>query len=82
MDYASCVLPGGLVDKNIDPAKTSASVAQYQPRNDLDKWNWELYDPELMQGLPVGLQVVGRRLEEEKVLSAAKVIEGVVRMHQ
>jgi amidase len=82
LDYTSLVLPGGLVDKNIDPANTSPSVADYQPRNDLDKWNWELYDPEVMHGMPVGLQIVGRRLEEEKVLSAGKVIVGVLRMLQ
>ena len=70
------------MDKHIDPAKTNALVADYQPRNDLDKWNWELYDPELMHGMPVGLQVVGRRLEEEKVLSAGKVIERVIRTHR
>ena len=28
-----------------------------------------------MHGLPVGVQVVGRRLEEEKVLAVMKMIE-------
>jgi Asp-tRNA(Asn)/Glu-tRNA(Gln) amidotransferase A subunit family amidase len=47
----------------------------YQPRNDQDLWNWGIYDPETMDGHPVGLQIVGRRLEEEKVLGVATVFE-------
>lgn len=31
-------------------------------------------DPEIHDGSPVGLQVVGRRLQEEKTLALAKVI--------
>jgi len=31
-----------------------------------------------MDGHPVGLQIVGRRLEEEKVLSAAAVVEALL----
>jgi Asp-tRNA(Asn)/Glu-tRNA(Gln) amidotransferase A subunit family amidase len=33
------------------------------------------YDADKMHGLPVGVQVVGRRLEEEKVLAVMKRIE-------
>jgi Asp-tRNA(Asn)/Glu-tRNA(Gln) amidotransferase A subunit family amidase len=33
------------------------------------------YDAEGMHGLPVGVQVVGRRLEEEKVLAVMKIVE-------
>lgn len=35
-------------------------------------------DPELMHGHPVGLQVVGRRLQEEKVLAGMQVLEQVL----
>lgn len=37
-----------------------------------------LDDPELMHGHPIGLQVVGRRLEEEKVLAGMRVVEAVL----
>lgn len=33
------------------------------------------YDSVAMHGLPVGVQVVGRRLEEEKVLAVMKRVE-------
>ena len=36
---------------------------------------YKLYDSEAMHGLPVGVQVVGRRLEEEKVLAVMKRLE-------
>lgn len=50
----------------------------YVPRDDLDKWNKGLYDPQLMDGLPITLQIVGRSSEEEKVLVVANVLEGPV----
>lgn len=56
-------------------------VESYVPRNDLDKWNRGLYDPQLMDGLPIGLQIVGRRFEEEKVLGVAKVLAKVLANH-
>lgn len=38
-----------------------------------------MYDVEKMHGLPLGVQVVGRRLEEEKVLEGMQVIEMAMR---
>jgi Asp-tRNA(Asn)/Glu-tRNA(Gln) amidotransferase A subunit family amidase len=32
-----------------------------------------------MNGLPVGVQVIGRRLQEEKVLEGMKIIERLLR---
>lgn len=34
-----------------------------------------LYDAQKMEGLPVGVQVVGRRFEEEAVLAGMRVVE-------
>lgn len=36
-------------------------------------------DPESMHGHPVALQVVGRRLEEEKVLAGMVIVDTVCR---
>jgi Asp-tRNA(Asn)/Glu-tRNA(Gln) amidotransferase A subunit family amidase len=36
---------------------------------------YKLYDADAMHGLPVGIQVVGRRLQEEKVLAIMKRVE-------
>lgn len=67
------------MDKAVDLSKDDPNVAGYQPRNAQDDWNWKLYEPEAMHGLPVGIQIVGQQLEEEKVFGAAKVIEDVLR---
>ena len=80
LDYTALVLPGGTVDRNVDSPKDDSEVVSYKPRNDLDKWNWDLYDPELAHDMPVGLQIVGRRLEEEKVLGAGRIINNVLRI--
>ena len=34
-----------------------------------------------MDGLPVGVQVVGKRLEEEKVLAGMRLVEQVIKKH-
>ena len=39
-----------------------------------------MYDADAMHGLPVGVQVVGRRLEEEKVMEGMKLIEGYLKV--
>ena len=43
--------------------------------NDISRALHELYDADAMNGLPVGVQVIGRRLEEEKVLAGMKVVK-------
>jgi len=47
----------------------------YVARNDADVWCQGLYDLETMHGHHIGIQIVGRRFEEEKVLGAAQQIE-------
>ncbi|KAL2267920.1 hypothetical protein VTJ83DRAFT_5197 [Remersonia thermophila] len=46
----------------------------YQPLNDLDKKNWDAYDPEVYHGAPVGVQLVARKFEEEKILAIAEIV--------
>ncbi|KAK4545818.1 hypothetical protein LTR36_002382 [Oleoguttula mirabilis] len=78
LDYTACVLPVGSVDKTVDLAASEPSVEGYVARNETDKWNWALYNPETLHGMPLSVQLVGRRLEEEKVLGAAEVVERVL----
>jgi hypothetical protein len=37
-----------------------------------------VYDPVAMSGLPVGVQVIGRRWEDEKVVSMMKIVDNVL----
>ncbi|KAJ5248225.1 Amidase [Penicillium chrysogenum] len=45
------------------------------PRNDSDRFNKQQYDVNLVEGMPVGIQVVGGRFGEEKCVAVAKAIE-------
>ena len=63
--------PAGRVSKTLDG---EVSI-DYTPRNPYDAWNWERYDCDAMDGHHVGLQIVGRRFEEEKILGAAMQFE-------
>jgi Asp-tRNA(Asn)/Glu-tRNA(Gln) amidotransferase A subunit family amidase len=91
LDYTALAVPFGILSQDPFPegrlpaihagAARQEYMEHYVPRNDLDKWNHGLYDPQLMDGLPVGLQIIGRRFEEEKVLGVANVLEKLVAEH-
>ena len=75
LDYSAVNFPSGVVgdrEKDVYPKDLG------EPLNPLDKATREGYDAEEIHGLPVGLQIVGRRVEEEKVLGIVKrVLEAV-----
>lgn len=75
LDYTALAFPVSTVIANKDTLPSKL----YKPRNELDAWNWSLYNPKSMDGHPVGLQVVGRRFEEEKVLGVAKTLEALLK---
>ncbi|KAF8249070.1 amidase signature enzyme [Wilcoxina mikolae CBS 423.85] len=62
LDYAAGVVPVGKVDGSIDGV-TGQVLASKVARK-----AWKLYDAKRMEGLPIAVQIVGGRLEEEKVL--------------
>lgn len=74
LDYPAAVFPVTRVDAALDPADTA-----YRPMNEQDRWNHALYTgPERYKHAPIGLQVVGRRFEDEMVLQAVRRIEKYV----
>ncbi|KAJ5806107.1 Amidase [Penicillium pulvis] len=77
LDYPAVTFP---VDK-VRADRDQLATEDYTPRNALDEWNWNLYDAEKIVGYPVNLQIIGRKLEEEKVLGAATAIENVWKNH-
>ena len=74
LDYPAGVLPITHVDRDLDRL-----TGAFKPRNAIESSSYKIYNAEAMHGLPVGVQIVGRRLEEEKVLEGMKVIEGLLR---
>jgi hypothetical protein len=64
------------VDKTLDAdAAKPPGSCELKKLNGVAHGAWKHYDPVRMHGLPVGVQVIGRRLEEEKVLAVMKRIE-------
>ncbi|KAI1638315.1 amidase [Biscogniauxia mediterranea] len=72
LDYTCGCLPVTHVDKELDKLPSGFSIKKL---NGVAQGAYKLYDAEAMHGLPVGIQVVGRRLEEEKVLAIMKRVE-------
>ncbi|CCL99399.1 uncharacterized protein FIBRA_01417 [Fibroporia radiculosa] len=74
LDYTAGVLPVTHVDRERD-----ALPSTFKARNAIESGSYRMYDAGKMHGLPVGVQVVGKRLEEEKVLEGMKLIEGLLK---
>ncbi|AEO53311.1 hypothetical protein MYCTH_2294455 [Thermothelomyces thermophilus ATCC 42464] len=72
LDYSAGVLPVTHVDRALDQLPASFNLKKL---NGVARGAYKHYDAERMHGLPVGVQVVGRRLEEEKVLAVMKRLE-------
>ncbi|KAL1585716.1 hypothetical protein WHR41_06088 [Cladosporium halotolerans] len=77
LDYAVGVLPVTHVDPAVDmttPTEARAAMG----KNAVARGIWKYYDAVKMAGLPVGVQVIGRRLEEEKVLGVMERLEAAL----
>lgn len=72
IDYTAGVMPVTHVDPAKDMLSPSVKVSRM---NGVARGAYKHYDAIKMAGLPVGVQVVGRRLEEEKVLACMEQLE-------
>ncbi|KII84633.1 hypothetical protein PLICRDRAFT_355330 [Plicaturopsis crispa FD-325 SS-3] len=73
LDYAAGVLPITHVDRSRDALPPS-----FKAKNAIEAGAYKAYDVDAMHGLPIGVQVVGRRLEEEKVLEGMKIVQKIM----
>ncbi|KAB2579761.1 putative amidase [Lasiodiplodia theobromae] len=72
LNYTALVIPGSRADAALD--QPGDEWKNHVPRNESDKFNHEQYDIDLVNGMPVGLQLVTGRFGEERAVSIAKVI--------
>lgn len=85
LDYSACTLPVKFVDPAIyvvdDPSltKDDRGEAIPAPTCERDGSIRRKYDPKRYKGLPVALQVVGRRMDEARVVGVVKVIVDLLR---
>lgn len=74
LDYSAGIVPVAKVDKELD-----ALEAGWKPNNSIERGTYKYYDASKMEGLPIAVQVVGRRLTEEKTLGYMGVVEYCLR---
>lgn len=73
LDYPTFVLPVAQV--HADDVKDTS----YTPVSDLDRDNYEIYDPKLFEGAPISLQLIGRSMEEEQLLAVAMAVDSIMK---
>jgi Asp-tRNA(Asn)/Glu-tRNA(Gln) amidotransferase A subunit family amidase len=78
LDYTAGVIPVTKVDAVQDRLPPNVSVSEM---NGIAKGIYRYYDAVEMAGLPVGVQIVGRRLQEEKVLAVMERVEAALEEH-
>ncbi|GME52611.1 putative general amidase GmdA [Neofusicoccum parvum] len=74
LDYAAGCVPVTFADAAVDVGEVG-----YGPLNQEDRRHWRTYQKELFDGAPVGVQVMGRRLQEEKVLGMMEAVAEALR---
>lgn len=80
LDYAAGVVPVGFVDAARDALPESfTKSATYAGFNDIERGIYSIYDAKAMHGLPLGVQIVGGRLQEEKTLAGMRIVEDALR---
>ncbi|CAE6455067.1 unnamed protein product [Rhizoctonia solani] len=77
LDLPAAVFPAG---KSFDGSrwKSSEGLATAKPRNPIEELVASQWSPDKYDGAPIGLQLVGRRWQEEKLLADLKVVDAVV----
>jgi len=78
LDYTAGVIPVTKVDAKQDALSDDFEVSKL---NGIAKGIYKYYDAYDMHGLPIGVQVVGRRLEEEKVCAVMERVEAALETH-
>ncbi|PKK48803.1 hypothetical protein CI102_6688 [Trichoderma harzianum] len=72
IDYSADVMPVTHVDREKDQLPSTFDISRL---NEIARGAYKLNNADNIHGLPVGVQVVGRRLEENMVLAAMKRAE-------
>lgn len=76
LDYPSVVFPVTKAMPEVDVYERD-----YQPWNEQDRHILDLYkDPEVYRDLPISLQLVGRRFEDEKLIAILKYIQARIEL--
>ena len=75
LNYSALAIPAGVVDRKLD--EPDDDWKQYKGNDFSDQFNHDLYDLDMVEGMPVGVQIVTGRFGEEKAVAIAKVIDAL-----
>ena len=80
MDFPGVVFPiGRFRSEGYQPLNVSDEVETLdEPRNATEKFIMDQWDPSTYDNASVCLQLIGRRLNEERLLGILKVVENVL----
>ncbi|KAF9528397.1 general amidase [Crepidotus variabilis] len=74
LDYATSTFPVTFVDPHVD-----VPVEPHDFYNHEDESIYRLYKTDIFTGCPVGLQLIGKTLEEEAVLRMTSIVDGALK---
>jgi amidase len=76
LDYTALAIPTGVVaDKGLDSVEACSGWKDYVPKNKSDEFNHQQYDMNLVEGMPVGVQIITGHFGEEKAMMIAEILE-------
>ncbi|KAG0669294.1 hypothetical protein C6P43_003674 [Kluyveromyces marxianus] len=73
LDWPAGVVPVTTADKTVDSKPDC-----YVPRNEMDKTTFDEFDPDMVDGGPVSIQVVCKKAQDEKVVSLMRHISEII----
>ncbi|KAI8721544.1 Amidase [Fusarium sp. LHS14.1] len=74
LNWSALTMPVCKVSKSSD-LPVPSDWEDYRPRNPSDEFNKNQYDFDLVEGMPIGVQVTCGKYEEERCIAIGKVIE-------
>ncbi|CAF9931207.1 MAG: Acetamidase [Alectoria fallacina] len=77
LDYTSGSFPVTFADRSVDVEKPD-----HVPLNSTDRAVWHTYQKDLFDGAPGGLQVMGKRFEEEKIIGLMEALSSALQDFQ
>jgi len=75
LNYAALTIPVTEVSRDLD--QPDDSWKSHRGRSFTDQFNHDLYDLDMVNGIPVGVQVIAGRFGEEMAVAVAKVIKSM-----
>ncbi|KAJ3530704.1 hypothetical protein NM208_g9207 [Fusarium decemcellulare] len=78
LDWAGLSIPVTTVSRDEDHVLPS-DWTSHQPRNLSDEFNKNQYDVDLVDSIPVGVQIMAGKYGDEKCIAVAKVIEALLK---